>query len=89
MNYEEERAMFETKIANIDESISAWLAIQDVLAIPKWSNYMDDTPTEIRETTAYNRALEDVYQAITNRLGGGHEPNQVTKDAIEEARKMK
>jgi len=46
------------------------LAIQDVLAVPKWSYYMDDTSTEIRETSAYNRALEDVYQAITNRLGG-------------------
>ena len=46
------------------------LAIQDVLEIPNWSNYMDETETEIRETTAYNRALEDVYQAITNRLGG-------------------
>ena len=46
------------------------LAIQDVLEIPNWSNYMDETDTEIRETTAYNRALEDVYQAITNRLGG-------------------
>ena len=69
MNYEEERAMLETKIANLDESISAWLAIQDVLAIPKWSHCMEDTPTEIRETTAYNRALENVYQAIINRLG--------------------
>ena len=45
------------------------LAIQDVLEIPKWGYYMEDTPTEIRETTAYNRALENVYQAITNRLG--------------------
>ena len=59
-----------SSVAFIEFADKCSLAIQDVLAIPNWSNYMDDTETEIRETTAYNRALEDVYQTITNRLGG-------------------
>ena len=93
MNYEEERAMLETKIASLDKSISVWLAIQDLLALHEIdpSNYTlryEGNDNQVRNETC--QCGEDypceTRTAITNRLGGGHEPNQVTKDAIEEAR---
>ena len=77
----------------IDESISAWLALEDVLALHEIDedNYTlryEGNDHQVRDETCQ---CGDDYPcetrtAITNRLGGGHEPNQVTKDAIEEAR---
>ena len=50
------------------KNLNAWLALQDVLAIPEKKAQSPYVLTQ-REW-GYNQALSEMHQAITNRLGG-------------------
>ena len=72
MNYEEEQAMLETKIANLVKL--------------KYKENGVEFLVGVLSTLCSDDQLLDFAKHLVGGVKGGHEPNQVTKDAIEEAR---
>ena len=76
MNYEEERAMLETKIANLDESISAWHALRAVVElIQEKQKFLENTKGDIPMTNQQlgareerTKLLAEIKQAIEKEL---------------------
>ena len=64
------KTKFEQDEPFTDLDLSAWLAIQDVLAIPSIPDIGTVTGIEDAINHGRNLALAEVNQAITNRIGG-------------------
>ena len=59
----------EVAMTLIAKNLNAWLAIQDVLAIPSYSIDILEG-ADNRTVISYNFALAEIRLTITNRLGG-------------------